>query len=206
MQLPDIALKSRRPPCSVCGLLKRYFINLVALKAGADKVALGHHLDDLSTYVMKSILMRDYDALKKLGPESSPIEGMGVSRVRPLYLTSERENLAYVLLKGIPFVKNRCPFFSSKVINTEIRNFLSNLDLRHPGTKINFMKGIARDLIPSLPQKIEKVIPCKYCGMPSRDGVCGFCRLTKRLLGSPKGPEASSYVEELIKSPKMSSS
>lgn len=198
--IPELALASKRPPCSVCGLVKRYFINLAAVKMKATSIALGHHLDDLAAYALKAILTGDYDTLRKLGPKTESEEGIAVGRIRPLYLTTERENLVYALVKGLPFMRGKCPNAMRRSFESEIKAFMSNLDVKHPGVRISFMKGVAKELIPKTPLPTGSIIPCRHCGMPSKDGVCGFCKLTERALGKPAGPRAAEYVDSLIHS------
>ena len=197
--IPELAVKSRRPPCSVCGMVKRYFINLLAVKIGASSVALGHHMDDLAAYALKSILTSDYGMLKKLGPKTESEEEIVVGRIRPLYLTTERENLVYALVKKLPFTKNKCPNALPKSFESELKAFMNRLDVRHPGVRISFMKGVVKELMPRIPAPEGSFVPCRHCGMASMEGVCGFCRLTERVLGVPGGIKAVEYVDHLIK-------
>src|SRR4029453_6073025 len=44
--VPVIKTVTRRPPCSGCGLSKRYLMNRAALEHGMPGVATGHNLDD----------------------------------------------------------------------------------------------------------------------------------------------------------------
>src|SRR5439155_25918670 len=44
--VPVIKQVTRRPPCSGCGLSKRYLMNRAALEHGFPVVATGHNLDD----------------------------------------------------------------------------------------------------------------------------------------------------------------
>ncbi len=193
--VPQLSRLSGRPVCSVCGLVRRYFLNLVALKLNADAVVLGHHLDDLFAYALKSVLLLDNVSLSKLGPKTLS-EGSAVGRIRPLYLITERENLIYAIVKGIPFVKSYCPYRRRKEgIEDYFKKSSVELDVKFPGLRINFMKGLARRG-ESLHEPFKK---CRYCGMPSRDEVCSLCKLTLKAVGEPKGPDALQYVDSLLR-------
>jgi len=197
--IPELSAKSKRPPCAVCGLVKRYVLNAAAIEWGVDAVATGHHIDDLAPYALKNMLLGDMDAALKLAPVTTGEEGYLARRVRPLYEVTERECLIYAIVKGLPFVKTSCPNTFLGGMDALIRKFLYELDLRHPGVKLRFMRSLARTAARNLANKTRpqtELTRCKYCGLPSRSEVCGFCKLTERALGSPAGPK----VREALRS------
>ncbi len=202
--IPELSAKSSRPPCAVCGLVKRYVLNAAAIEWGVDAVATGHHIDDLAPYALKNILLGDMGAALKLAPVTTGEEGYLARRVRPLYEVTERECLIYAIIKGLPFVKTLCPNVFLGGMDALIRRFLYELDLRHPGVKLRFMRSLARMATRygvSQARTQAELTRCKYCGLPSRSDVCGFCRLTERVLGSPAGP----MVREALKDVRASS-
>ncbi len=196
----DIAKRVGRPICSVCGLVKRYFLNLIASEVRADSVLLGHHLDDLFAYALKSMLLGDESSLGKLGPKT-PSSGIAVGRGRPLYLITGREALAYTILRKLPFLRKACPYARKKSLESRIKEFGLSLDQEYPGLRISFMKRLARSVEGG--ERFEEARPinkCSYCGMPTSKEICSFCSVTAKALGAPKGPEAVKYVENLLKS------
>src|SRR5262249_889509 len=54
--VPVIKEVTRRPPCSGCGLSKRYLMNRVALEHGMPVVATGHNLDDEAATLFGSVM------------------------------------------------------------------------------------------------------------------------------------------------------
>ncbi|MCD6324640.1 MAG: adenine nucleotide alpha hydrolase family protein [Desulfurococcales archaeon] len=200
LTVEELAKKVRRPICSVCGLIKRYFLNLTALEVGADGVLLGHHLDDLFAYALKSVLIGDGKQLSKLGPKTES-SGVAVGRGRPLYLITEREALAYAIIRRLPFLKIRCPHVRRESLETQIKAFALTLDEKYPGLRISYMKRLANAALES-EDRITVASPqrCKYCGMPSSGEVCSVCSLTAKALGTPKGPDAVKYVRNLLAS------
>src|SRR5256886_7055733 len=62
--VPVIKDVTRRPPCSGCGLSKRYLMNRVALDHGIGVVATGHNLDDEAATLFGSIAHWQTDALR----------------------------------------------------------------------------------------------------------------------------------------------
>ncbi len=191
----ELARKAKRPTCSVCGLVKRYLLNLVAVKAGATRIATGHNLDDILAYALRDFLYLDLDQLAKHGP-STETRGTAIGRIRPLYEVSEKETLLYAIVEELPFVHEYCPYRPEKPLEDVSKEYLNRLEEMYPGLKISMARRIAKyarrtssDWEPG---------KCIYCGQPAQGSVCGFCKLTEKIYGEPKGPVASRYVEDVL--------
>jgi uncharacterized protein (TIGR00269 family) len=197
--LPELVARSRRPACSVRGLVKRYLINSVALELGADAVALGHHMDDLLPYVVKNFITQNLGGIGKPGPRTESEEGL-VGRIRPLYEISEREVALYAYVQELPVVESSCPYtVRGGSIEEEVRKFLNSLEEGSPGIKVAFARALAKNLDfykGRLPDQLGK---CRYCGTPTSAEVCAFCRLTERGLGKPMGPAVRAKIKEIAK-------
>jgi uncharacterized protein (TIGR00269 family) len=194
--VPELARRMRRPPCSVCGAIKRYLLNLAGIEAGVDAVALGHHLDDLAVYILKNFLLQNLEDIRKLGPKTEGYGGFVVGRIRPLYEVYERDIALYANLAGIPYQSVECPLHSIGMEDS-IRAFLDGIEKDSPGFKIAFLRSIARS-IAKYPQPSTEVNRCSICGMPSQGGVCSFCRMTERVLGKPMGLDVRVKVKDII--------
>ena len=66
--VPVIKQVTRRPPCSGCGLSKRYLMNRVALDEGLPVVATGHNLDDEAATLFGSVMHWRTEALPRQSP------------------------------------------------------------------------------------------------------------------------------------------
>lgn len=195
--VPELSKLSRRPPCSVCGLVKRYILNAVALLVNADVVATGHHLDDMLTYMVKDLLSSDVEELSKLTPISPGVKGVTVTRIRPLAEIYEENTLAYVMAAGLEYLAMECPLKHIGVVERESREYFERLERQIPGFKLIALKNILRT-IPKTRESGEGPGKCKLCGMPSRDEICSFCRLTERALGKPMGREVVEALRGII--------
>jgi uncharacterized protein (TIGR00269 family) len=191
----ELARRSRRPVCSVCGIVKRYILNAVAVEAGADYVALGHNGDDILAYAVKSFLNQDVGYIAKLGPATETVPGLAVGRLRPLYEVFEKETLVYVLVEGLPFLHEECPYRPRAPIEQTIKEMMNRLEEHHPGIKISSIRRLARSI--KLYEKITghgEVGRCKHCGLISAGDECSFCKLTRRVLGVPAGPRVRAWI------------
>jgi len=176
--------KIRRSVCSICGLVKRYILNDVALKLGATKVATGHTLDDIAQYILASMFSGSYDQLAKIYPIStSNIEGL-VTRIKPLAETPEEDILTYAHLNKIEFLESKCPY-SRGALSLEFRELLTKLDQRHPGFKVSLVRNFYKKLHPLLVKYYgvdnQRLKRCRVCGMPTTSDLCSFCKLRMRM-------------------------
>jgi tRNA(Ile)-lysidine synthase TilS/MesJ len=193
MGVPELALRSRRPPCSVCGLVKRYVLNAAAVEAGADFLATGHNGDDIAAYALKAFLSQDLEAISKLGPATESIEGIAVGRIRPLYFVSEKESFIYAYTRSVPFTLAECPNVSRRQAEVQLKIWLANLYEEMPGARDQLLGNLSRRYR-DYPKPAGEPARCPTCGLISSGGECSFCRLTRRILGEPAGPRVREYV------------
>ncbi len=82
---PELVKLTRRAPCSLCGSLKRYLINLPAIELGVDAVAFGHHADDILVFAIKNFLLQGITNLVKMVPVLKGIQGVLATKVELPY-------------------------------------------------------------------------------------------------------------------------
>lgn len=186
--IPELAssLRSRRP-CSICGVVKRYVLNAVALDLGFDAVATAHHGDDISVYILKSFLTQDYDQLYKISPVNPGIKGLAARRVKPFYEFYEFEIEKFAEAKKLMYVSEKCPFKHIGWLEKIIRELLEKAEEEAPGFKIALLRSHARRVLAVEGRSAEKPKACASCGLISEGSECSFCRLTRRALGYPLG-------------------
>jgi len=181
--IPQLASTVKRSSCSICGTVKRYILNLIAVKANMTRVVTGHNIDDLTTYILKSFLIQDYSAMLKLKPKTPTIDGL-ISRIRPLAEISENELELYAKYRELPYISTACPLRNEASLEFKIKSFLKDLDNYHPTLKIGFYRKFVKSIehidIGMFNVRELKLVRCKICGMPSNSEVCSFCRLIYR--------------------------
>ncbi len=184
----------RRPTCSVCGIVKRYIMNSVALEVSADAVATGHNLDDLSLFTLMSIAQGRVDDLVKLAPRTERA-GRLVSRIRPLALVSGKETLTYVVVLGAPFHHENCPHAPSDGLRPKLSAMLEALEDSVPEFRRMMYTNIVSNLLPRITRPAEvETQTCMVCGMPASGKTCSFCRIRLRLVESGKNRVATSSL------------
>jgi uncharacterized protein (TIGR00269 family) len=179
--VPVIKDVTRRPPCSGCGLSKRYLMNREALEHGFPVVATGHNLDDEAATLFGSVMHWQTEALPRQSPMLAATHPKLVRRVKPLYRLSERETAAYAFLRRIDYIVEECPFAkgATSIMHKEI---LSRLEDASPGAKHNFLFGFL-DKARVAFERAERVDlhECTRCGQVTTGTVCAFCKLSDQV-------------------------
>jgi len=165
--------------CNVCGVLRRYLINLYCRKLNADKVVTGHNLDDEAQAFMMNLLKNKQEMNARLGPFPGIIrDSKFVPRVKPLYLVSEADVEKYSKIIGFPVKYGRCPLAVDAYRNY-IRNMLNDLEKDYPNIKQNIVEYVLNHLDKWKKEVCvsEKLHACIKCSEPSRSKVCRTCQL-----------------------------
>lgn len=164
-------------PCSFCGVLRRQALNTEARKAGADKLATGHTLDDESQTMLLNIIHGDAERLARVKPVLAKAHPKLIQRVKPLCEIPEREVVMYAYLKNINYQGLPCPYAGSALRN-DVRTMLNRIEEKHPGAKFTIFRSIER-IRPALEATTEevKLKECKICGEPTIGEICKPCQL-----------------------------
>jgi len=181
--IDDTRNKSSRPVCSTCGIVKRYLLNKFAKEMGANVLATGHNLNDIAQFIMAGYINGDVSNLSKLSPVL-PAEHGFVKKVKPLFLTPEKEIMTYAIVNNIPFIYDSCPYTFRRlggVMQTSIRRSLEELEEKVPGIMLRLVENFEEKIRPliSIEREETELNFCKVCGMPTTKGreLCSFCAI-----------------------------
>ncbi|WP_448588549.1 TIGR00269 family protein [Thermocrinis sp.] len=178
--IPTLKDLQDRPACSVCGTLKRYYMNHTAKKLGYSVVITGHNLDDECAVLMGNVLSWNLDYMARQYPVLE--EGKGfVRKVKPLCLITEKESALYAFLSNIDFVEDECPY-ALGASSIDYKLVMASIEEKSPGTKLRFYSEFIRKVRPMLVAKQDvKLNACRVCGEPTTGDVCSVCRLKMKL-------------------------
>ncbi len=183
---PIINKETKKKPCNICGVWRRYLLNKYAKELKATKLVTGHNLDDES----QAVLMNLFKANTKLAAKLGPISGVEahqdfVRRVKPLYFCSEKETRLYTFLKGFKVEYTECPNVTQSY-RAEVRDLLNTFEEKFPGTKTGIINSFL-DMLPLLKEREmasarntsskKGIQSCQSCGEPSNGKVCNACKL-----------------------------
>ncbi|MCR5735317.1 MAG: ATPase [Lachnospiraceae bacterium] len=104
----DSVFKIEKSPCYICARMRRGYLYAKAKEMGCNKIALGHHFDDvISTLLMGVFYSGQYEAMMpKL--KSTNFEGMEL--IRPLYYVREDDIKRWAAYNGLRFLGCACRF------------------------------------------------------------------------------------------------
>jgi uncharacterized protein (TIGR00269 family) len=177
--IPGAAARSRRSPCSACGLSKRHVFDRAALDGGYDALATGHNLDDEAAVLFGNVLRWQLDYLERQRPVLPARNGLP-RKVKPLVRLTERETAAYCIVAGIDYQVEECPMAAGNK-HLAYKKALNDLEVLSPGTKANFYLSFQRRAVGLFAgageQARRTLAACDRCGAPSPSDICAFCRL-----------------------------
>ncbi|MBO5375846.1 MAG: tRNA 2-thiocytidine biosynthesis protein TtcA [Bacilli bacterium] len=104
-------------PCYMCARMRRGFLYSKAQELGCNKIALGHHFDDV---IETTLLSMFYGAeIKTMMPKLHSDNFLGLELIRPLYFVKEEDILSWVNFNSLEFINCACKF-TEKVRDIEI--------------------------------------------------------------------------------------
>ncbi len=102
-----VSEQSEGSPCYLCARMRRGWLYKLAQKHGCNKIALGHHLDDMVETALMSML---YGAeIKTMMPKLRADHYEGMELIRPLYGVEEHAITLWQKNSGLTFLHSGCP-------------------------------------------------------------------------------------------------
>ena len=162
--------------CSVCGTIKRRVLEQLAIKNCVQVLATAHNLEDVLSIMLNNFLHGRWDEFIRLKPVLSPLFENMALKVKPLFKSSENENLLYCVYNNIPFSEAKCPYAKRSSLKKRAK-ILEILSKHNPIFKHQLLKRFLEimPVIEKIAQKPE-LTKCKICGFPSSSEICAFCK------------------------------
>ena len=95
-------------PCYPCARMRRGALYNAARELGCNKIALGHHFDDVVETILMSVLYGGQ--VKTMMPKLHSTNYPGMELIRPLYLVREDDIKAWRDYNGLHFIQCACKF------------------------------------------------------------------------------------------------
>ncbi len=129
-------IRKEKNPCSLCANMRRGILNSKAKELGCNKVALGHHKDDLIETFIISLFFEG--RLSTFKPKTY-LSKVDITVIRPLIYCNEADISR--VSKNYPVLKNSCPA-DKHTKREEVKNLLSNLENIFPSCKEKLFNAI----------------------------------------------------------------
>ena len=130
-------------PCYICARMRRGYLYNKAKELGCNKIALGHHFDDVIETTLMGMLYGGQ--MQTMMPKVRSTSHPGMELIRPLYYVKEADIINWQQKNNLEFIKCACkvtennPDGSSK--RAEMKKLICNLKQNYKDVDKNIMKS-----------------------------------------------------------------
>ncbi len=145
----DYVVDIENSPCYMCARMRRGHLYKNAQKLGCNKIALGHHFDDVIETILLSML---YGAeVKTMMPKLHSTNFEGMELIRPLYMVREADIRAWVRYNNLEFLECACKFTAKNQTQSdqeltskrkEMKELISQFRKISPYIDMNIFKSV----------------------------------------------------------------
>lgn len=145
----DAVYEIEKSPCYLCARMRRGHLYSYAKELGCNKIALGHHYDDVIETTLMGML---YGAqVQTMMPKLHSTNFEGMELIRPLYLVREDDIKAWRDYNGLHFIQCACKFTDTcttcnneenKSKRMEIKQLIARLKKVNPFVEANIFKSV----------------------------------------------------------------
>ena len=127
-------------PCSLCAKMRRGVLHNTAKELGCNRVALGHHFDDVVDTFMLNLFFEG-----RLGcfQPVTYLSRADLHLIRPMIYMPEKDVRYFAAKAELPVIKSPCPA-DGNTERAEISKLLADLDRQHKGLRYRIFGAIQR--------------------------------------------------------------
>ena len=125
-----------KSPCYMCARMRRGHLYNKAKELGCNKIALGHHFDDVIETTLLSMFYAS--EIKTMMPKLHSDNFPGLELIRPVYLVKESSVLSWKKYNNLDFINCACKFTENKDKYDSKRNEMKEL--------IKYLRKINKDI------------------------------------------------------------
>ena len=161
----NIVASEEQSPCYLCARMRRGYIYSKAKELGCNKIALGHHYDDVIETILMGML---YGAqVQTMMPKLHSTNFEGMELIRPLYLIREDDIKAWRDYNDLRFIQCACKFTDTCTTcnneenqskRVEIKQLIAEIKKKNPYVEAHIFKSVEN-------VNIETVIAYKKDGV-----------------------------------------
>ena len=138
-----------KSPCYICARMRRGYLYNFAQQMGCNKIALGHHYDDVIETILMGML---YSAqVQTMMPKLHSTNFEGMELIRPMYLIREDDTKAWRDYNDLHFIQCACKFTDTCTTcnneenqskRMEIKKLIAELKKTNPFVEGNIFKSV----------------------------------------------------------------
>ncbi|MDR2047063.1 MAG: tRNA 2-thiocytidine biosynthesis protein TtcA [Clostridiales bacterium] len=136
-------------PCYLCARMRRGCLYAEAKSAGCNKIALGHHFDDVTETVLMGILYNG--RIQSMPPKLKSDNFENMELIRPMYRVYERDIINWKNYNGLSFIQCACRFTENCTLcdnaggggkRQEMKNLIKTLKKNNPNVAVNIFRSM----------------------------------------------------------------
>ena len=133
--------KAEKHPCFLCARLRRGWLYKTAQELGCNKIALGHHFDDVIETILMGMLYGSQ--MQTMMPKLHSENYRGIQLIRPLYLVREEDIIKWADHNGLEFIQCACRITRSEGNSkrAEIKQLIRQLRETNPSVDMNIFRS-----------------------------------------------------------------
>jgi tRNA(Ile)-lysidine synthase TilS/MesJ len=141
--------RTTQNPCFLCSWYRRKALFNVAQELGCNKIAFGHHRDDVAQTLLMNLIFQGAFATM---PPILQLDKMPLQLIRPLCLIDEADIVTYAAMRGYEKQTKLCPFehVSSREKVKELLEHIKTLNPEAIDSLFGAMTNIKTDYLPKV--------------------------------------------------------
>ncbi|MCR5774034.1 MAG: tRNA 2-thiocytidine biosynthesis TtcA family protein [Lachnospiraceae bacterium] len=142
----EIVDSGEQSPCYPCARMRRGALYSHAKELGCNKIALGHHYDDVIETILMGMLYGGQ--IQTMMPKLHSVNFQGMELIRPMYLIREESIIKWAKHNGLEFIKCACSLTNGLKDDgdggkrAEIKALIRKLHEVNPYTEANIFKSV----------------------------------------------------------------
>lgn len=145
----DPSTDNRKSPCFLCSWNRRKALFTVAKEQGCNKIALGHHMDDiLETLLMNMTFQGAFSTM----PPRLVMRKFDMTIIRPMCLVHEADLMELAQVRGYRKQVKNCPY-ESQSSRSAMKGILKQLEEMNPEARYSLwgsMTNVQEELLPAI--------------------------------------------------------
>lgn len=151
----DVTLTSGGSPCYLCARMRRGCLYGKARELGCNKIALGHHFNDVIETVLMSMMYSS--EIKTMLPKLHSTNFEGMELIRPLYKVKEDDIISWANYNNLHFLQCACKFTEESTEREdlskrkEIKGLIKEIKKINPNVDDNIFRSLHNVNLATLP-------------------------------------------------------
>lgn len=133
-------IRKEKNPCSLCAKMRRGVLHSTAKELGCNKIAFGHHFDDVVETFMLNLF---HEGRIGCFQPVTYLSRADITLIRPLVYMPEKDVRYFANRENLPVVKSPCPA-DGHTEREEMKKLLDTLERQHKGLRHRIFGAIAR--------------------------------------------------------------